>query len=303
MLNGLKSLFSKKNTNARFAIALRNQVGAYACEKGIDEDRKADEFITETTESAGEWLHKLLATHTFLGSGYLVLSASHYHSVQINKPDLPDDEIPLAIKWLVKDIVPIDPDDMIVDYFDSPVIVAGAEKINVVCSHLSHLKKFTDTFKRYQVELKGIITDEFAFANLVDDQENSTLMVCQQPFEDVFLLIVNQGEIYLSRRLRGFNDIGGYSREQLSQGICDSLNVEIQKSMDYFERLLKQAPVTQIKVLLPVTHEDFIIESLAKNTQVQISKIELPEPFGKLRNCAASIGALKECEKVGMVND
>ncbi|WP_152593837.1 hypothetical protein [Thalassotalea sp. ND16A] len=282
---------------------MRNQVGAYAFEKEVNEECKADEFITETTESAGEWLQTLLATHTFTGSGYLVLSASHYYSVQINKPNLPDDEIPLAIKWLVKDIVPIDPDDMIVDYFDSPVIVAGTEKINVVCSHLSHLKKFTDTFKRHQVELKGIITDEFAFANLVDNVDNSTLMVCQQPFEDVFLLIVNQGEIYFSRRLRGFNDIGGYSREQLSQGICDSLSVEIQKSMDYFERLLKQSPVTRIKVLLPVTHEDFIIENLAKNTEVVISEIELPEPFAKLRNCAASIGALTEFEKVGVVND
>ncbi|WOH35905.1 hypothetical protein RI844_10975 [Thalassotalea fonticola] len=303
MLNGLKTLFNRKSTDGKFGIALRSQAGSYALDNGSDAERKTGEFFTETSESAGDWLDELLSTHNIQGSGHLVLSASHYYNVQINKPDLPDNEIPAAIKWLVKDIVPIDPDEMIADYYDSPVVVSGTQKINVVCSHLTSLKKYTDSFKRYQIDLKGIITDEFAFANLLPQSEHSILMICQQPFEEVFVIIVKNGQIFFSRKLRGFHDVGGYSTEQLSKGICDSLSIEVQKSMDYFERLLKQTPVHEIKVLLPVKHEDFIIESLDKNTNVTVSKLDLPEPYQQMRNCAASIGGLIEFEKLGADND
>ncbi|WNC68144.1 hypothetical protein RI845_16660 [Thalassotalea nanhaiensis] len=303
MLNGLKTLFNKKSTNSKFGIALRGQAGSYAFDKTEINEVKAGEFFTETSESAGEWLEELLSTHDFQGSGHLVLSASHYYNVQINKPDLPDNEIPAAIKWLVKDIVPIDPDEMIADYYDSPIIVSGTQKINVVCSHLTSLKKYTDSFKRYQIDLEGIITDEFAFANLLPVSEHSTLLVCQQPFEELFIIIVKEGQIHFSRRLRGFSDIGGFSTEQLNKGVCDSLSIEVQKSLDYFERLLKQTPVKEIKILLPVKHEDFIIENLDKNTNVQVSKLDLPAQFEQMRSCAASVGALIEFERKGAEND
>lgn len=303
MLNGLKTLFNKKSIDSKFGIALRSQAGSYALDTGEHTEITACEFFTETSESAGDWLEELLSTHSFQGSGQLVLSASHYYNVQINKPDLPDNEIPAAIKWLVKDIVPIDPDEMIADYYDSPVIVSGTQKINVVCSHLTSLKKYTDSFKRYHIDLAGIITDEFAFANLLPHSEHSTLMICQQPFEEVFIIIVKEGQIYFSRRLRGFSDVGGYSTEQLDKGICDSLSIEVQKSMDYFERLLKQSPVHEIKVMLPVKHENFIIESLDKNTNIKVSKLDLAEPCQQMRSCAASVGGLFEFEKLGADND
>lgn len=303
MLNGLKTLFNKKSSSSKFGIALRSQAGSYALDKGENTDVKAGEYFTESSESAGDWLDELLSTHNIQGCGHLVLSASHYYNVQINKPDLPDNEIPSAIKWLVKDVVPIDPDEMIADYYESPVIVSGIQKINVVCSHLSSLKKYTDSFKRHQVDLEGIITDEFAFANLLPLNKHSTLIICQQPFEEVFIIIVKEGQIYFSRRLRGFSDVGGYSTEQLSNGICDSLSLEVQKSMDYFERILKQTPVHEIKVILPVKHEDFIIANLDKNANANVSKLDLPSPFEQMRNCAASVGGLIEFERKGAEND
>ncbi|TRX52815.1 hypothetical protein [Thalassomonas sp. M1454] len=294
MLNGLKKIFNKKSSTSKFGIALRRQVGSYAVVDKSTSTCQIDEFFTETTDSAGDWLEELLSSHTFSGRGTLVLSSSHFHSVQIDKPDLPDDEISAALKWLVKDIVPIEPEDMVVDYSDSPVVVAGTQKINVVCANLSHLKKFTDSFKRYQVKLSGITTDEFAFANLVKASEKPTLLLCQQPFEDLLLLIIVNGQIYLSRRLRGFNEIGGYSQEQLMNGICDSLSIELQKSLDYFERQLKQAPVTSIQVILPVVHEDFIVERLNANANIKVEKLVLDTDFAQHRHCAASVGAIVE---------
>ena len=298
MLNRIKTIFSRSSNNNQFGVALRSHIGSFAI-RSKDGSSAVDEYFTETTETVGDWLEQLLAEQKVAGEGYLVLSGNHYHNVQINKPDLPDDEIPAALKWLVKDIVPIEPDDMIVDYYDSPVVVAGIQKINVICCHLSHLKKFTDSFKRYQNKLLGIITDEFAFANLIEDSTKPVMLLCQQPFEDVFLIIVFNGQIYLSRRLRGFNELGGYSEQQLSEGICDALSVELQKSMDYFERQLKQAPINEIKVLLPIKHEQFVVEKLNRNANIDVSLLPLPESFEHMRAAAASVGGMMELQKAG----
>ena len=303
MLASIKDLFTKNKPDLTFGIALRRQTGSYALKGETDEDSSADEFFTESTDHVSDWLNELLLSKTVSGSGYIVLSNAHYHSVQIDKPDIPEEELHSALKWLVKDIVPISPDDMIVDYSDSPIIVAGRHKINVVCSQLSLLKKVTESFKQNQLQLNGIITDEFAFANLVEKSESPTLMLCQQPFEDVFLLIIVNGEIYLSRRLRGFNELGSFSREQLEQRVCDSLSVELQKSIDYFERQLKQKPITKIQVVLPVAHEEFIVERLSQNTLVEVSSLKLPEVFADKRQCAASIGGIVEGQLVGMINE
>ncbi len=301
MFNGIKKLFVKKSTSAQFGIAIRRQIGSFTL---VDNNKtEVDEFYTDTNDNPSAWLKELFAKHNFSGRGYLVLSPSYYHSVQIEKPDIPNDEIAPALKWLIKDIVPIEPENMIVDYSDSEIVIAGKAKINVVCCDAGQLKKITDCCKRKRVNLTGITTDEFAFANLLTISEQPSMLLCQQPFEDVLLIIVQQGKIYLSRRLRGFSDIGGYSEQQLMAGICEALSLEIQKSLDYFERQLKQIPLTKVQVLLPVLHEDFIIEKLQLNSNIPVTKLSLAEPFQQKRHCAASLGAILEIAKQEVEND
>lgn len=303
MFNGIKKLFVKNSTTAQFGIAIRRQIGSYAIVDNNNSHTEIDEFYTDTNDNPSAWLKELLTKHSFSGRGYLVLSSSYYHSVQIEKPNLPNDEIAAALKWLIKDIVPIAPDNMIVDYTDANIVIAGSAKINVVCGDAGQLKKLTDCCKRKHIKLTGITTDEFAFANLLPVSEQPTLLLCQQPFEDVLLLIVQQGKIYLSRHLRGFSDIGGYSEQQLSAGICEALSLEIQKSMDYFERQLKQQPLTKVQVLFPVLHEDFIIEQLQVNSNIPVTKLSLAAPFEDKRHCAASVGAILELAKHEVEHD
>ncbi len=303
MLDSLKKLFNKSAPPESFGIAIRQSIGSFCVvnsstsskgkPSGINSST-IKEFSGSSSEKVGEWLEELLASGLVSGRGYLVLSSQLFSQVQIDKPDLPEEEIIPALKWLVKDIVPIEPDDMIVDYTDAPVLINGMAKINVVCSHLSLLKNFVSSFKRYHVQLDGIITETVAFANLIPVSDDPILLLCQQPYEDVQILIVVAGKIHFNRYLRGFSEIGGFSQEQLNSGVCDSLSVEIQKSMDYFERQLKQKAISAIKLLLPVNHEQFIIDKLAENTFVPVSTLPLTEPFVQHRNCAASVGGYIE---------
>jgi len=211
--------------------------------------------------------------------------------VQVDKPNVPKAEITSALKWQIKDLVSISPENMVLDYFDGPVLAGGIEKINVVCSPLNELKKIVDVLNTGSSTVASITIEEFAFANLLPAQNDACLLVCQQPNEEIVLLIVKQGKLYFHRRLRGFSQIANKTEDELAITVIDSLALEIQRSSDYFERQLKQAPIKDIKVLLPINLEGFFARKLSENTHIPVTLLALPETYQEHREYAAAIGA------------
>ena len=220
-----------------------------------------------------------------------MLNAQQSQIVQVDKPNVPAAEINGALKWQIKDLVSIPPENMVLDYFDGPVLAGGKEKINVVCSPLTELKKIVASTNQSKMDVASITIEEFAFANLLPTQNDACLLVCQQPNEEIVLLIVKQGKMYFTRRLRGFSQIANKTEDELVMTVIDSLALEIQRSSDYFERQLKQAPIKDIKVLLPINAEAFFARKLAENTHIPVTLLAMPEAYQEHREYAAAIGA------------
>lgn len=222
---------------------------------------------------------------------HLVLNSTQSQIVQVDKPNIPAAEMLAALKWQVKDLVSIAPENMVLDYFDSPLLIGGVEKINVVCSPLNELQKMVAVLNSTRSTIASITIEEFAFANLLPVQNDACLLVCQQPNEDVILLIIKQGKLYFYRRLHGFSDIESKTEDELTMTFVDRLALEIQRSSDYFERQLKQAPIKDIKVLLPIQLESFFARKLAENSHVPVSLLALPDAYQAYRQYACAIGA------------
>lgn len=227
----------------------------------------------------------------FVGKCHIVLNGQQSQIVQVDKPTVPVAEINSALKWQVKDLVSISPDNMVLDYFDGPVLAGGKEKINVVCSPLNELKKIVSAVNQGNMDIASITIAEFAFANLLPIQNDACLLVCQQPNEEIVLLIIKQGKLYFHRRLHGFSQIANKSEDELTMTVVDSFALEIQRSSDYFERQLKQAPIKDIKVLLPIKSESFFARKLSENSHIPVSLLALPEPYQAHREYASAIGA------------
>ncbi|MCI2282830.1 hypothetical protein L3081_04695 [Colwellia sp. MSW7] len=146
----------------------------------------------------------------------------------------------------------------------------------MVCSPLNELKQIVNAANAGNMEVVSITIAEFAFANLLPIQNDACLLVCQQPNEEVVLLIIKQGKLYFHRRLHGFSQIANKSEDELTMTVIDSFALEIQRSSDYFERQLKQAPIKDIKVLLPIKTESFFARKLAENSHLPVSLLTLP---------------------------
>ncbi|MFT6194298.1 MAG: MSHA biogenesis protein MshI [Cognaticolwellia sp.] len=288
IITRIKNFFSKVKSTDLIGVALRQQSISYFV-------RNTNESKCENFESKGNSIVKalkaLVNVKSLPGQCHLVLAHAHSQIVQVDKPNVPAAEIKAALKWQIKDLVSIAPENMMLDYFDGPTLAGGHEKVNVVCVAKNDLVALVSIFNNAQLNIKSITTEEFAFSSLLPLQEDAVLFVCQQPNEEINLLIVKNGQLFFSRRLRGFAQIANKSEDELTMGIIDSLSLEIQRSTDYFERQLKQAPIKIIKILIPMEKEAFLASKLAENTNVEVKLFAMAETLESLRGSAVAIGA------------
>ncbi len=295
----INNLFSKKNSEQKVGIVFKPQsvdVCSINNDKKVLSDSNGAHVIATQEKSvhSGDFagaLNSLKSEGSLIGECYIVLLPQQAQIVQVDKPNVPADEVTSALKWQIKDLVSISPDDMVLDYFDSPILAGGKEKINVVCASLAHLTAIVAPLNQKQSQIKSITTQEFAFTQLLPYQNEACLLVCKQADDDVLLLIVKQGKLYFHRRLHGFAHIEKNNEEEFSSSIVDNLSLEIQRSTDYFERQLKQAPIKEIKVLIPSPLENFFARKLAENTNVPVGILPLAEHYQAYRQYALAIGA------------
>jgi MSHA biogenesis protein MshI len=271
----LKNLLNKKEPKDILGLVFRPQSLAF-CHLP-ENDSPLYKSIPANAANYSQALTILKEEYHSSGQCNLVLASSMYQIVQVDKPKVPDTEIIGALKWQIKDLVHFSPDNMIVDYFDAPGVLGSNEKINVVCASLNKLKDIVEQLSRDGFNVKNITTEEFAFTSLVPVTDDAYLLVCQQPNEEVLLLIVKQGKIYFHRRLRGFTQMAAKNEDELLMSVIDTLSLEIQRSTDYFERQLKQAPIKYIKIILPMETESFIARKLAENTHIEVTLLDFPD--------------------------
>lgn len=201
---------------------------------------------------------------------HLVLAPDFYQLVQLDKPELSEEEMLQALPWQVKDLVSISPEDIIADYIDLPVHSAQQAKINVVVASLSWLKQLVQQVTQSGQQLLTIQPEEWLALRLVKPTASATMLVIHQPEQEVLIQIVREGVLYFSRRTRGLGRMHLYSESELRNGELDRLQLELQRSMDYFESQLKQPPVRDIRLLMP--NAEIVTEVLA---QTGFSRVEV----------------------------
>lgn len=201
----------------------------------------------------------------------LVIPPERYMVLQIDKPAVPDDEISLALPWTIKDLVTLPDDDMVLDYLDLPLQnQLQGTKVNVVVSSKIWLADLVALFVQHKLQLVGIQPEEWLARNLLPVKEQALMLVSHQPGQDLAIQIMQRGHLCFSRRLRGFNRLDHYSVEELQQGIFDNLLLELQRSIDYFEGQLKQAPVREIALLLANSNQAGIVQLFIQNGFSQV---------------------------------
>ncbi|NMH65207.1 MSHA biogenesis protein MshI [Shewanella salipaludis] len=206
--------------------------------------------VSEIGLQAEDWLQTFAGVVKQFGQARVsvLLAASRYQLLLADKPQVEAQEMQQALLWSIKDMVSIPVSQIHLDYFDYPL--PGITKVNVVVTDSSSLSPMVRAMIDSGLEITSIGIEELAMTNLFVDDPQARLVLSHQPGQELLLTVVKQGQLLMQRRVRGFSRIDKMSAEDLSLGMADNLSLEIQRSMDYFESQLRQAPVASIEVLM-----------------------------------------------------
>ncbi|MDF2179145.1 MSHA biogenesis protein MshI [Aliiglaciecola sp. CAU 1673] len=224
----------------------------------------------------------------------VAFSTNKYQLLLVEKPNVPEQELGQALRWTVNDLIGAQ-EEMLVDYFDLPVQSAGANKVNLVAVSQALVKEVVYGIYESGLELQHIGIEELCQCDLLDTSKEAQITLIQEPGEEVCLSIIKDGKLFFSRRLRGYEQLSSYGLEQIQSSVVDTLSLEIQRSMDYFEGQLRQAPVKRILICMDTPFQQdlrlMLQQNMALECQVFDSEVQRESGLEFSASTITSLGA------------
>ncbi|MEM0911586.1 MAG: biogenesis protein MshI [Pseudomonadota bacterium] len=219
----------------------------------------------DATFSHNNWqqkLHSFVKENKLQGAAcYFALTAHWYKLLQIDKPDVPSEEVFAALQWPLQEVIGAQ-QDITYDYIDLPVKVSGYNKVLAVAIAKKDIENISEAIFDAGLFLQTITVEEFATLNLLPKSSEAIITLIQEQGEELVINIIKDGHLYFSRKLKGFENIGSFTEQELEMGVLDSLGVQVQRSMDYFESQLRQPPVNRILMKLDTRHDQYVAEKI-----------------------------------------
>lgn len=230
---------------------------------------------TELTSSFADALSRLNQTYSKLelkaAQVSLILGVSHYQSVTVDRPDVPDTDIAASLVFQLGELIELEPEEMVTDYYELAYQPSGHNKVVAVVAKKLELKEWIHAITECGWEPVEISIYETELQKLQRDKERAQLFL--YPLRRGYLAqIYHKGHLCFTRPLSSLKSIDQYSKEEIKLGALEPLATELQRSMDYYESQLRQAPVKQIKLALHHPQISDVNESLAELLAVDVQR-------------------------------
>jgi MSHA biogenesis protein MshI len=185
-----------------------------------------------------------------------VLPLGGHSLMLVEAPDVPPTEMKNAMRWRIKDLIDFHVDDAVIDVFEIPGQEAGRSKLMyAVAARAANIRRNVDTIEASGLELDVIDIPELALRNitsLLEEDVSGVAFLYLSPQGGVITL-TRQSVLYLSRNLE-FNiaDIldhaAGNEMDTAAQQLLDSIVLQTQRSLDYYESHFSQPPISHMVV-------------------------------------------------------
>jgi MSHA biogenesis protein MshI len=205
---------------------------------------------------------------------HLVLSPPHYNLLLVEAPKVPPEELAEALRWRIKDLVHFPVADAAIDAFFLPEDSArgGNRMAYAVVTQRSTIAALVEQFKAAQLPLAVIDVAELALRNVAetccDTKRGVAIVKLAQGGGS--LQIIRGGNLYLSRQFSL-----GYNAGLLDDLPGEALVLELQRSLDYFERQLRQPPPSHLYLCGENVSADKLTPDIRSSLAVTMDLISL----------------------------
>ncbi len=210
--------------------------------------------LTEVTAAALEKIRKEASLDTSRFT--TLLSANEYQLIMVEAPNVPVDELKTAIRWKIKDLLNYHVDDATIDVLKIPASKYGVERpqsLYAVAASNETIRKRIALFEKAKIELNLIDIPEMAQRNVAALFETEARGLALLSFSDEggLLTITCDGELFLARRIDITLGQLQDADENLRQQYLDRVVLEVQRSLDYFDRQFHHIPLSRLLVCAP----------------------------------------------------
>ena len=214
-----------------------------------------------------------------------VLDTEEYRLLTIEAPDVPPAEMRAAVRWRLRETIDFPMEDAVVDVFDLPpetrrtqgrMMYAVATRRAVVDAHAAALADWPgfDAIDIPELCLRNLAT-------LLPGAAGGVTLLHVAP-RAILLVIVRGATLYLARRMErpaGSDEAAGVA-------------LELQRSLDYYERTYDQPPITEAVVSAPAEQSAGLAAALAHETGLRV----VPLVLGDYLECPQEIPAAVQAE-------
>jgi MSHA biogenesis protein MshI len=202
-----------------------------------------------------------------------VLTNSSYTLLLIEAPNVPAEELRDAMRWRIKDLISFPADEATLDVFPLPEDGSRGKKMfYVVVSERARIQDTVDVARRSRISLESIDIAEMAMRNLAEllpgGRRGLALVRLRQGAGH--LVLIREGKLYLSRHF----DLK-YNGGLLDDLPEEALVLELQRSLDYFERQMSQEPPARILFCGENISADKITDNMRNSFSAEVGTFDL----------------------------
>lgn len=216
----------------------------------------------------------------------LVLQPSEYQLILAETPPVESQEISTALPWRIKDLLHAPLEELAIDHFLLPEDAYRGRQhmLYAVAVAKNDLARWADLAEAAQLKLDSIDIMELAVQNLLGEKrtEGSNVAILYLGSGRGFITVSYGHEIYLSRNVEiSLEKILSTLPEddtQFSGGThLDTLLLELQRSLDYYESQLSKGGVADLYVVPLGEHHQRIVDFLDRNLAARVHGLDLGE--------------------------
>jgi MSHA biogenesis protein MshI len=185
-----------------------------------------------------------------------LLAADEYQILMVDAPNVPADELKTAIRYRIKDSLNYHVDDATVDVLQIPGNKNAGNRpqsLYAIAASNDTIQKRIGLFEKAGINLSVIDIPEMAQRNIASlyEKEGRGLVLLTFDTHGGLLTITCDGELYLSRRLEITAGQLQDANENLRQQYFDRVELEVQRSLDYFDRQFQHISLNRMLVCVP----------------------------------------------------
>lgn len=272
------------------------------------------EFIACSDSERSGLLQEFAKQHALSRSRCVgVMTPGSYSLLQVEPPEVPDSEIRDAVRWQIKDLVDFPLDEAVIDVFPMPSQKQRehAKAAYVVAARTSLVQKQAALLHDAKLKIAAIDIPELAIGNLVSllPEAAKGVAFLYLGRHQGLITVIRNSTLYLARNI----NVGVVELHQLLQSgpgadladmelrfhsMLDSIVLEIQRSLDFYESNFSQPPIGSLVVAPPEVEIPALLPHLQSYLGVAVRMLDLgavlegPEmPPDRQARCLTAVGA------------